>query len=135
MKEVWSHHLFDLANQSITVGRVFILALALTLLFFVYRFVLRKYFPDSFMGVPLEIAKKKVLVKLLRGLVFLSFILAAVITFKQNHILYSFESFDLTVLTIVKALLFFLSIRLVFWFVSNVVINNCLLYTSPSPRD
>ena len=124
MKEVWSHHLFDLANQSITVGRVFILALALTLLFFVYRFVLRKYFPDSFMGVPLEIAKKKVLVKLLRGLVFLSFILAAVITFKQNHILYSFESFDLTVLTIVKALLFFLSIRLVFWFVSNVVINN-----------
>jgi small-conductance mechanosensitive channel len=85
------------------------------------------------MGAPVESAKKKILVKLLRGLVFLGFILTVVITFKQNHVIHAFESFDLTVLLIVKALLFFQFIRIVDWFVSNVVINN--YYAAHNSRD
>ena len=133
MKEVWSHHLFDLANQGITVGRVCVLGVSLTIIFYVYRFLTKKYFPDSVMGAPVESAKKKILVKLLRGLVFLGFILTVVITFKQNHVIHAFESFDLTVLLIVKALLFFQFIRIVDWFVSNVVINN--YYAAHNSRD
>jgi len=135
VKEFWNHHLFDLANQSITVGSVCMLALTLTILFYVYRFILKKYFPDSYMGAPLEIAKKKVLVKLLRGLVFLGFILAVIITFKQNHTLYSFESFDLTVVLIVKALIFIQVIRLLDWFVCNVVINNYYATRNDGSKD
>ena len=135
MKEVWNHQLFELVNQSITVGRVCILTVAVILSYYLYRFILKKYFPDSFTSAPFEIAKKKILVKLLRGLLLLVFLLAVVISFNQNHTLYSFESFDLTVLLIIKALLFFQGIRLIDWFVSNVVINNYYAARNDSNKD
>lgn len=124
MNEIWSYHLFDLASQSITVGKVTTLFAAIALLFAIYRAILKKYFPKVFEGTEIDVSEMKNLTRLLRGLVLLVFVLAAVLTFNQNHTLYKFETFDLNVVLIIKALLFVQFVRLIDWFVSNVIIHN-----------
>jgi len=124
VNEILSYHLFDLINQSITVGKVTTLFAAIALLFTIYRAILKKYFPKVFEGAEIDVSEKKNLTRLLRGLVLLVFVLAAVLTFNQNHILYRFETFDFTIVLIIKALLFVQFVRLIDWFVSNVIIHN-----------
>jgi len=124
VNEILSYHLFDLINQSITVGKVTTLFAAIALLFAIYRAILKKYFPKVFEGAEIDVTEKKNLTRLLRGLVLLVFVLAAVLTFNQNHILYRFETFDFTIVLIIKALLFVQFVRLIDWFVSNVIIHN-----------
>ncbi len=124
MKEVWSYHLFTLGSQSITLGKVTTLIISIGILLAIYRSILKKYFPKVFESAEIDPKEKKYLTSLLRGLILLFFALAAVITFSQNYILYKFESFDLSILLILKALLFIQFIRLIDWFVSNVIIHS-----------
>ncbi len=135
MNEIWSYHLFDLVSQSITVGKVATLFIAIAILFALYRAVLKKYFPKVFAGTEIDVSEMKNLTRLLRGLILLVFVLAAVLTFNQNHVLYKFESFDLTIVLIIKALLFLQFIRLIDWFVSNVVIHNYYAARSRGKKD
>jgi len=124
VKEVWSYHLFTLGSQSITLGKVTTLIISIGILLAIYRSILKKYFPKVFESAEIDPKEKKYLTSLLRGLILLFFALAAVITFSQNYILYKFESFDLSILLILKALLFIQFIRLIDWFVSNVIIHS-----------
>jgi len=124
MKELWQYHLFSIAEQSITVGRAVIAVVAIAFLFAAYRSILKKFFPKVFLGTEISSTESKIVTSLLRGLVILIFIIAIVLALNQNRVIYKFASFDLTVLLVLKALVFIQIVRLSDWFVSNVFIHN-----------
>ncbi len=124
MKEVWDYFLFEIAGKDITVGQIVLLVLVIGLAYSAYRSILKKYFPQLSSDSQLPQKEQDLLTSLLRGFVLVVVLLGVVLTLNLNFTIYSFESFDLTVLLIIKALIFIQAARLLFWFVSNVVIHS-----------
>jgi len=124
MKELWDFPLFKISDQAINVGQLVIALLLVSLIYLAYRQFLKQFFPKVFEDYDLEEKDKKKILKILRGLAFLVFLLAIVLALKLDYVLYSFEAFDLSIMLIIKALIFLQIVRSVDWFINNVVIHS-----------
>lgn len=124
MKELFEYSLFKISGHEFTVGRVGLALLLGFLIFFIYRQFLKQFFPKVFENSNLDELEKRKIIKILRGLAFLILILALELSLRLDRILYSFENFDLTILLIIKALIFLQIVRAVSWFINNVFIHS-----------
>lgn len=123
MQEVWQYPFFSISNMTFTVGQTVMALLLVALIFIIYRALLKQFFPKVFVGTEISEKENNKLRKLARGLVFIVLGLAIIISFKLNFLIHSFQDFNLTIVLIVKALLFIQFARLLDWFVSNVFIH------------
>lgn len=124
MNELWDYSLFEVSGHIFTVGRVGLALLFGSLVFIAYRQFLRQFFPRVFENSNLDDSEKNKISKILRGLAFLVLILAIVLALGLDAKIYAFENFDLTVLLILKALIFLQVVRALSWFINNVFITS-----------
>jgi len=124
MEELLKYSLFKIGEQSFTVGRVGLALLFGFLIFFIYRQFLKQFFPKVFENSNLDDSEKSKIIKILRGLAFLILILAVELSLRLDRVIYSFENFDLTIILIIKALIFLQIVRAVSWFINNVFIHS-----------
>ena len=137
MKDILLYTLFRIGDQDITVGQL-ALAIALVFLMFgLYRVALRRFFPRVFKTTEISERERFKLNKFLRGLALIFFLLCLVLILQLDFAIYEKDAVRVSVLTFIKAAMFFQVLRLIHWLLSNLFIHNyyCLLYTSPSPRD
>jgi len=124
MKEIWEYSLFSIGGQIIDVGQVTISLLLMGLIFIVYNQTIKRFFPKLSEFSANEDVNKKSIIKILRVLAILFLILSIVLSLNLDYQLYAFERFNLTILLIIKALIFIQVVRIVDWFVSNVIIHS-----------
>ena len=124
MQEFWNYFLFKIGDQDITLGQIILSVILVVLIYSAYRRILKKYFPQLSERSELPAQTQQKMISLLRGFALVILLLGIVLSLKLNYTLYQFESFNLTVLLIIKALFFIQAARLLFWFVSNVFIHS-----------
>ena len=124
MNEFWNYFLFKIGNQDITLGQIILSVILVVIIYSSYRRILKKYFPQLSERSELPAHTQQKMTSLLRGFALVVLLLGIVLSLKLNYTLHSFESFDLTVILIIKALFFVQAARLLFWFISNVFIHS-----------
>ena len=124
MNEILNYSLFALGEQNFTIGQLFVTLVLISVIVFVYRSVLKVYFPKVFQNTEIGELETKNLVSLFRGLAILCLILAVVISLNLDLTLYARDGFKLTVALIIKAVIFLQVARLLNWLISNLFIHN-----------
>ncbi len=124
MNEILNYSLFALGEQNFTIGQLFLTLVLISVIVFVYRSVLKVYFPKVFQNTEIGGLETKKLVSLFRGLAILCLILAVVISLNLDFTLYARDEFELSVALIIKAVIFLQVARLLNWLISNLFIHN-----------
>jgi len=122
--ELWEYKLFTFGDNDIVMGQVILSVLLLIVLLIVYRVILRKYFPKVFTAKDYTEVRKKEIKNILKGLGLFAFILVLVIILKLDYVLYQGENFQISILTILNAFLFFQFLRLFNWLITSFLISS-----------
>lgn len=124
MQEILSYELFHGAGFVFTIGQLALSFILIFLLFALYRFILKKYFPKVFELSEITEDEKGKLSRLFRGLAILLFILFMFLILNINPDIPFSESFSLNLLTVVRAGIFLQIARLLGWLLSNIFIHS-----------
>jgi len=124
MKDILLYALFQVGDRDITVGQLAMAIGLVFLLFSLYRFTLRKFFPQVFTITEIEEDERLKLNKLFRGLALLLFLLCLVLILGLDIVLYQKEEVKISVLTLVRVASFAQVMRLFHWLLSNLFIHN-----------
>jgi small-conductance mechanosensitive channel len=124
MKDILLYALFQVGDRDITVGQLAMAIGLVFLLFSLYRFTLRKFFPQVFTITEIEEDERLKLNKLFRGLALLLFLLCLVLILGLDIVLYQKEEVKISVLTLVRVASFVQVMRLFHWLLSNLFIHN-----------
>lgn len=124
MKEVFSYSIFKLGSQDFTVGQLILAVILMAIVFAFYRTILKRFFPKVFNNTAVTEVDSSKLGRIFRGLIFLILVLILIITLKLDRNIYSNGIFQLTILHLIQALIFFQVARLLDWLISNLFIHN-----------
>jgi len=124
MNEVLSYVLFNIGQQTFTVGQMILAFILLTVIFVFYRIVLKRYSPKAFEDTSITKSEKNRLIRLIRTTAILIFVLGIVIVMKLDRVLFSYWDFSISILLILKAAIFFQIARLLDWAISNLFIHH-----------
>jgi len=121
--EIWNYELFTFGDASIVMGQLVLSVLLLIGVLLAYRLVLRKYFPKVFAINEYTEDRKVELRNILKALGLFVFILALIIILKVDYVLYAEDAWQISILTIVNAFIFFQFMRLFNWLISSLLIS------------
>jgi len=124
MEEILSYGLFNLAGQDLTVLQLLLTCAAVGAIIFLYRFVLKRYAPKLFSNTEISQNEKLKLKKILRGLAFLCLLLVVVLMFRLDYGFTTEQGFNVSVLKVIRLLLFLQMARLLYWLTTNVFIHS-----------
>lgn len=124
MNEILSYSLFAIGDSSFTVGQLLLTFLLLAGIFFLYRLILKIYFPKLSEITEVSHQEKAKLGKILRGLAVLCFLLAIVIVANLDYVFFPGKEYSLSVVRILKTFIFLQVARIIFWGVSNIFIHS-----------
>ncbi len=124
MQEILQFSLFQLDGEDFTIGKLVLGILVIIVLWFIYRTILKTYFPKVFESTEISEQEKKKLSRLFRGLTIGCLILVLLNVLNLDFNLLKYNEFSLGIITIVKVLVFFQIARLLDWLFSNLFINN-----------
>lgn len=122
--EFWNYKLFALGENDIILGQLILIGLLLIMLFIGYRVALRRYFPNIFSTQDYSDGRRRELSNILRALGLFAFILVLSIILQLNYVIYKGENFEVSILTILNALLFFQFLRLFNWLITSFLISS-----------
>ena len=134
LSEFWYYKLFALGENDIVLGQLILIGLLLIGLLILYRVVLRKYFPKVLSTQDYSDERRKELSNILKGLGLFAFILVLSIILKLNYVIYGRENFEISVLTILNALLFFQFLRLFNWLITSFLISSAQISADQSKQ-
>lgn len=123
MKEVLQYSLFHLGKQEINLWQILLISIFVIGLFFIYRLTLKNYSPKLFATTELTQREKNSLFKIVRGLAILCFIFASVVILKLDYGFTTASGFHISVLSIIRLLLFLQFSRLLYWVATNIFIH------------
>ncbi len=123
MKEVLQYQLFSIGSQEINLLQILFVSATIIGLFYIYRLALKKFSPQFFQSTELTQEDKKSLFKLLRGLAILCFIFTSVVILQLDFMYQMPTGYKLSVLSIVRLLLFLQFSRLLYWLGTKIFIH------------
>ena len=123
MKEVLQYQLFSIGNQEINLLQILFVSATIIGLFYIYRLALKKFSPQFFQSTELTQEDKKSLFKLLRGLAILCFVFTSVVILQLDFMYQMPTGYKLSVLSIVRLLLFLQFSRLLYWLGTKILIH------------
>ena len=123
MKEVLQYQLFSIGNQEINLLQILFVSATIIGLFYIYRLALKKFSPQFFQSTELTQEDKKSLFKLLRGLAILCFVFTSVVILQLDFMYQMPTGYKLSVLSIVRLLLFLQFSRLLYWLGTKIFIH------------
>lgn len=135
--ELWNYNLFTFADNDIVMGQVILSIVLLIILLIIYRIILKKYFPKVFTTQDYSEVRKTELRNILKSLGIFAFILVALVILKLDYTLYDGGTFQITILTILNAFLFFQFLRLFNWLITSFLISSARVsnnQTTPTGR-
>lgn len=124
MQEILQFSLFQLDGKEFTIGKLILGILVIVALWFIYRTILKTYFPKVFQSTEISEKDKKKLGRLFRGLAIGCLILVLLNVLNLDFNLIKYNAFSLGIITIIKALVFIQIARLLDWLFSNLFINS-----------
>ena len=124
MQEILQFSLFQLGGKDFSIGQLILGILVIVILWFIYRTILKTYFPKVFQSTEISETDKKKLGRLFRGLAIACLILILLNVLGLDFNLVQYNDFSLGIITIVKALVFFQIARLLDWLFSTLFINS-----------
>ena len=124
MKDIFLYRLFQIGDQIITVGQLALAIILVILLFILYRIALKKFFPRVFETTEISENERLKVNRFLIGLGLIFFLLCLVLILKLDFMLYEKDGVRVSVLTIIRAAMFFQVMRLFHWLISNLFIHN-----------
>ena len=124
MKDILLYTLFQIGEQNITVGQLAMAIILVFILFGLYRVVLRKFSPRIFASTEISDTERLKVKRFFRGLALIFFLLCLVLILKLDFMIYEKDGVRVSVLTCVKAAMFFQVMRLFHWLLSNLFIHN-----------
>lgn len=127
MKEVLVYSLFHLGEQSVTVGQMLMISLFIVGIFFLYRAILRRYSPQLFESTGIGQKEKNSLARIIRGLAILCFVLGFVVILRLDFGYTTEQGFTISVLSVVRLLVFLQFARLLYWVVTNIFIHSYIV--------
>ena len=124
MNEFLSFSLFSIGENDFSVGQLILTFLLLIGIFFLYRLLLKIFFPRLSEITEVSNAERNKLGKLVRGLAVLCFLLVIIIVVNLDFVFFAGTDYSFSVVRILKALIFLQFARIVFWGVSNIFIHS-----------
>jgi len=123
MQEILSYKLFNGGGFVFTIGQLALLFILISLLFILYRVLLKKYFPSVFKQTKITDEEKDKLSRLLKGLAILLFILFVFLILQLDPNLPVTGNRFVNLLTVIKAGIFLQAARLFGWLIFNLFIH------------
>jgi len=123
MKELLNDSLFKIGSQEINLLQVLLISGFVFALFYLYRLTLKSYSPKLFATTELSQKEKKNLFRIVRGLAMLCFLLATLAILKLDYGFTTSNGISLTIVSILRLLLFLQVARLLYWVATNVFIH------------
>ncbi len=124
MNEIWNFSLFTIQNRNFTFGEIALTVITLAVAYTIYRKVLRVYFPRIFTYTHTDNNEFKNVKSTFRLLTLLGITLATVIILDLNFSLHQNEGWNISIVLILKALIFYQVAKLVDWFISTILVYN-----------
>lgn len=121
--QFWKYKLFAVGENDVVIGQLILIGLFLIILFLSYRIVMRRYFPKVFSLEAFSEKRSKELRNILKALGLFAFILMLCLILDLNYVLYEGEDYQVSILTILNALLFFQFLRLFNWIITSFLIS------------
>jgi len=106
------------------MGQVILSILLLIVILIFYRVILRRYFPKVFATRDYTDLRKAELRNILKSLGIFAFILVVLIILRLDYVLYDGGAFQISILTIFNAFLFFQFLRLFNWLITSFLISS-----------
>lgn len=124
MNEFLSFSLFSIGENDFSVGQLILTFLLLIGIFFLYRLLLKIFFPRLSEITEVSNAERVKLGKLVRGLAVLCFLLVIIIVVNLDFVFFAGTDYSFSVVRILKTFIFLQFARIVFWGVSNIFIHS-----------
>jgi small-conductance mechanosensitive channel len=123
MQEYLDIILFSIGNQNFTVGQVIAGLLAFGIIILSYRMFVKQFYPRIFLNEQISAKAKKKLKSNLRIIVGILIAMVVLAIFKLDKQLYANEYFELTIMLLLKVILFLQIARVLDWVISNLFIH------------
>ena len=124
MNEILSTSLFSFSGQIITVGQLLLFLAVIAMILYVYRLIVNRFYPKFSQDKQISDSDKRKLRNILIGIVVLLVVLVIISILNIDNVIYSNDNFELTLILVIKALLFLQFARLLDWIISNLFIHN-----------